>query len=51
MPMNAPDLVADHHIFIVGIGRQMLEKTPPDASLGPAAEAAVDVFPITETLR
>ncbi len=41
----------DHRIFVVGIGREMLEDPLPDSRLRPPAEAPVHVFPIPEAFR
>ena len=49
--MGAHDGAVDHRIFVVGILGQVLEDALPDAGLGPATEAAVDVLPVAKTLR
>ena len=41
----------DHRIFVVGIGREMLEDPLPDSRLRPPAETPVHVFPIPEAFR
>ena len=41
----------DHHVFVVVIARQLLENARENPALGPPAEALVDDFSITETLR
>jgi hypothetical protein len=45
------DGAVDHRVFVVGIGGQMLEDLLPDPALGPAAEPAMGVLPIAESLR
>jgi hypothetical protein len=49
--MDPHDGAVDHRIFVVGIGREMLENPPPYAGFGPAAEAPMHVLPIAKTLR
>ena len=41
----------DHHVFVVVIARQQLENAIENPTLRPPAEALVNDFPITETLR
>ena len=49
--MAAHDGAVDHRVFIVGLRGQVLKNPLPDAGFGPTAEAAVNVLPVTETLR
>ncbi len=44
--VSAHNGTVDHRIFVVGIGREMLEDPLPDSRLRPLAEAPVHVFPI-----
>ena len=48
--MGAHAGAVDHRVFGVGVFGQVLEHTLPDAGLGPAAMAAVDVLPVAEPL-
>src|SRR5205085_8853637 len=48
--MGAHDGAIDHRIFVVGIGRELLEDALPDTGFGPAGEAPVHVVPVAEPL-
>lgn len=48
--MRAHDGAVDHGVFVVGIGREMLEDPLPNAGFGPAVVAAVHVLPVAEPL-
>jgi len=48
--MRPPDRAVDHGVFVVGVGRQVLEQPLPHASLGPAAEAGLHLDPAAEAL-
>ena len=50
MLMGAHDGAVDHRVFVVGIGRELLEDALPDAGFGPAGEAPVHVVPVAEPL-
>jgi hypothetical protein len=41
----------DHHVFVVVVARQSFENTVENPALRPPAEALMNDFPITETLR
>ena len=41
----------DHHVFVIMIACQQFENALENPALGPPAEALVDDFSITETLR
>ena len=49
--MGTHNGAVDHRVFVVGIDRQMLKHSLPDAGLGPAAETAVDVLPVAKVFR
>jgi hypothetical protein len=49
--MRTHNGAVEHRVFVVGIGRQMLEDPLPDPGFGPPAEPPVHVFPVAETLR
>lgn len=49
--MSSHNRAVNHRVFIVGLGRQVLEKILPDAFLGPPAEAHVNHFPGIKTFR
>jgi hypothetical protein len=49
--MGAHNGAVDHRVFIVGVSGQMLKNPFPDTRFCPTAEAAVNVFPVTETFR
>jgi hypothetical protein len=49
--MRTHDGAVDHRVFVVRIGREMLEQPRPDAGCSPAAKAAMRILPITEALR
>ena len=49
--MGARDGAVDHRVFVVRVGGQMLKNLFPDAGFRPAAEAAMNVLPVTEALR
>jgi hypothetical protein len=51
MLMRSDDGGVDHHVFVVGIVRQSLEKTLPNAALRPTRETRVRVLPAAEALR
>jgi hypothetical protein len=46
MLMSTHDGAVDHRIFIVGVGREMLKNSLPDALYGPTTEPPMDVFPV-----
>ena len=48
--MRPHDGAVGHGVFVVRIGRQKLEHPLPDAALGPAREADVDLDRIAEPL-
>jgi len=50
MLMRPNDCAVDHRIFVIGVGGQMLEDLLSDASLGPAAEPSMGVFPVAKAL-
>ena len=49
--MRAHDRGINHHVFVVMVARQQLENALENPALRPSAEALVDDFPISETLR
>ena len=49
--MGAHDGAVDHRVFIVGRCGQLLKSPLPDTGFSPTAEAMVNVFTVTETLR
>jgi hypothetical protein len=49
--MRAHNGGVDHHVFVVVVARQHLENALENPAIGPPAEALVDDFPISETLR
>ena len=50
MLMGAHDRAVDHGVFIVGVARQMLEKSSPHAGLGPSRKPGVRLDRVAETL-
>jgi hypothetical protein len=50
MLMGAHNGAVDHRIFVVGIGREVMEHPEPHARSGPAAETAVDIDRIAKAL-
>ena len=51
MLVGSHDRRIDHGVFIVGIVRQDLEKTLPNAAHGPAGETLVGIAPAAKTFR
>ena len=51
MLVIAHDGAVDHRVFVVGIGREMLEDPLPDTGFRPAAEAPMTVAPLPKALR
>jgi hypothetical protein len=51
MLMSPHDRAVDHRVFIVRVGRKILENVVPYARFGPPAEAEMDCHPIPENLR
>ena len=51
MLMRSDDGGVDHGVFVVGIIRQCLEKTLPNATFRPARETRMNVLPVTKALR
>jgi hypothetical protein len=51
MLMGAHNGAVDHGVFIVCVGREMLENPLPHTGLCPTAEPAMHILPITEALR
>jgi hypothetical protein len=49
--MGAHDGAVDHRVFIVGVGRKMLEDTLPHAGGGPTAMTCVHILPGTEPVK
>src|SRR5207248_605932 len=49
--MSAHDGAVDDRVFVVGIGREMLEDALPDSGFGPAAKAPMHVLPVAEAFR
>ena len=49
--VSAHDGAVDHRISVVGVGREVSESSLPGTGLGPAAEGADDVPPVTEAFR
>jgi len=50
MLVGAHDRAVDHRVFVVGIGREVLEHALPHIRLGPAAEASMHRDAVTEAL-
>jgi hypothetical protein len=51
MLVSPHDGGVEHHVFVVVIARQQLEDALENSAFRPAAEALVNDFEITETLR
>jgi hypothetical protein len=49
--VGSHDSAVDHRVFVVGVRGQVLEQLLPHPFLGPAAEPAMGVLPIAESLR